>query len=92
MIDKTWRDTWEHVIPILAFPDDVRLVYITNTMEALHRQFRKTIKTRGHFPTEGAARKLIYLSIINAQKSWRSTYNWTAALLSFKINFGDRLP
>ena len=93
MIGKTWRDAWEHVIPFLAFPDDVRrVVYTTNTIEALHRQIRKTIKTRGHFPTEDAARKLIYLSIINAQKNWRSTYNWSAALLSFKIHFGDRLP
>src|SRR5215210_9018795 len=64
----------------------------TNTIEALHRQIRKTIKTRGHFPTEEAARKLIYLSIINAKKSWKNTYHWSAALLSFKIHFGDRLP
>jgi putative transposase len=93
MIAKTWRDAWEHIIPFLAFPTDVRrVVYTTNTIEALHRQIRKTIKTRGHFPTEEAARKLIYLSIINAQKSWRTTYNWSAALLSFKIHFGDRLP
>ena len=93
MIGNTWRQAWEHVIPFLAFPPDVRrVVYTTNTIEALHRQIRKTIKTRGHFPTEEAARKLIYLSITNAQKSWRQTYNWTAALLAFKIHFGDRLP
>ena len=93
MIGKTWREAWEHVIPFLAFPPDVRpVVYTTNTIEALHRQIRKTIKTRGHFPTEDAARKLIYLSIINAQKSWQQTYHWSAALLSFKIHFGDRLP
>jgi putative transposase len=93
MIGKTWRDAWEHAIPFLAFPADVRrVVYTTNTIEALHRQIRKTIKTRGHFPTEEAARKLIYLSITNAQKSWRQTYNWTSALLAFKIHFGDRLP
>jgi putative transposase len=93
MIGKTWRDAWEHVIPFLAFPPDVRrVVYTTNTIEALHRQIRKTIKTRGHFPTEEAARKLIYLSIINAQRSWRQTYHWSSALLSFKIHFGDRLP
>jgi putative transposase len=93
MIGKTWREAWEHVIPFLAFPTDVRrVVYTTNTIEALHRQIRKTIKTRGHFPTEEAARKLIYLSITNAQKSWRQTYNWTTALLAFKIHFGDRLP
>jgi putative transposase len=93
MIGKTWREAWEHVIPFLAFPPDVRrVVYTTNTIEALHRQIRKTIKTRGHFPTEEAARKLIYLSIQNAQRSWRQTYHWSSALLSFKIHFGDRLP
>jgi putative transposase len=93
MIGKAWHDAWEHVIPFLAFPPDVRrVVYTTNSIEALHRQIRKTIKTRGHFPTEDAARKLIYLSIINAQKSWRTAYNWSAALLSFKIHFGNRLP
>src|SRR3954452_18239217 len=93
MITTTWRESWEHVIPFLAFPTDVRrVVYTTNSIEALHRQIRKTIKTRGHFPTEEAARKLIYLSIINPQKSWKQTYHWSAALLSFKIHFGDRLP
>ena len=93
MIGKTWRDVWEHVIPFLAFPPEVRrVVYTTNTIEALHRQIRKTIKTRGHFPTEEAARKLIYLAISNAQRSWRQTYHWSSALLSFKIHFGDLLP
>ena len=93
MIATTWREAWEHVIPFLAFPPHLRrVVYTTNTIEALHRQIRKTIKTRGHFPTEEAARKLIYLSIVNAQRSWLQTYNWSAALLSFKIPFGHRLP
>jgi putative transposase len=93
MITSSWREAWEHVIPFLAFPPDVRrVVYTTNTIEALHRQIRKTIKTRGHFPTEEAARKLIYLSITNAQKNWKQTYHWSAALLSFKIHFGDRMP
>jgi putative transposase len=93
MIGKTWREAWEHVIPFLAFPPNVRrVVYTTNSIEALHRQIRKTIKTRGHFPTEEAARKLIYLSIQNAKKSWKQTYHWSSALLSFKIHFGDRLP
>ena len=81
------------MIPFLAFPPNVRrVVYTTNTIEALHRQIRKTIKTRGHFPTEEAARKLIYLAITNAQPRWGKTRNWTAALLAFKIHFGDRLP
>ena len=71
MIGKTWREAWEHVIPFLAFPPDVRrVVYTTNAIEALNRQIRKAIKTRGHFPNEEAARKLIYLAIINAVPSW----------------------
>jgi putative transposase len=53
---------------------------------------RKAIKTKGHFPNEEAARKLIYLAISNAAPAWTRTRNWTTALLAFKIHFGDRLP
>jgi transposase-like protein len=55
------------------------------------RQLRKAIKTKGHFPNEEAARKLIYLAISNATPAWTKTRSWTAALLAFKIHFGDRL-
>jgi putative transposase len=65
---------------------------VTNAIEALNRQLRKAIKTKGHFPNEDAARKLIYLAIKNAVPAWTSTRNWTTALLAFKIHFGDRLP
>jgi transposase-like protein len=64
----------------------------TNAIEALNRQLRKAIKTKGHFPNEEAARKLIYLAIVNAVPAWTRTRNWTTALLAFKIHFGDRLP
>ena len=64
----------------------------TNAIEALNRQLRKAIKTKGHFPTEDAARKLIYLAIQNAVPQWTRTRGWTKALLAFKIHFGDRLP
>jgi transposase-like protein len=64
----------------------------TNAIEALNRQLRKAIKTKGHFPNEEAARKLIYLAISNAVPAWTRTRNWTTALLAFKIHFGDRLP
>jgi putative transposase len=90
---KAWRDAWEHVIPFLAFPDEVRrVIYTTNAIEALNRQLRKAIKTKGHFPNEDAARKLIYLAITNAVPQWTRTRGWTKALLAFKIHFGDRLP
>jgi putative transposase len=53
---------------------------------------RKYVKTRGSFPDQDAARKLLYLTITNAQKTWRHTYNWSSALVAFRIHFGDRLP
>src|SRR5579871_5954149 len=85
VITKAWRDSWEHVIPFMAFPPEVRrVIYTTNAIEA--------IKTKGHLPNQEAARKLIYLAITNAVPAWTRTRHWTLALLAFKIHFGDRLP
>ena len=93
VITQAWLGSWEYVIPFLAFPPEVRrVIYTTNAIEALNRQLRKAIKTKGHFPNEEAARKLIYLAIVNAVPAWTRTRNWTTALLAFKIHFGDRLP
>ena len=93
VITQAWLDAWEHVIPFLAFPEEVRrVIYTTNAIEALNRQLRKAIKTKGHFPHEEAARKLIYLALTNATPQWTRCRNWTVALLAFKIHFGDRLP
>ena len=79
--------------PFLAFPPEVRrVIYTTNAIKALNRQLRKALKTKGHFPNEEAARKLIYLAITNAVPAWTRTRSWTAALLTFKIYFGERLP
>src|SRR5216684_8896716 len=93
VITQAWLNAWEYMIPFLAFPPELRrVVYTTNAIEALNRQLRKAIKTKGHFPNEEAARKLIYLAISNATPAWTKTRSWTAALLAFKIHFGDRLP
>jgi putative transposase len=93
VITQAWLNAWEYVTPFLAFPPEVRrVVYTTNAIEALNRQLRKAIKTKGHFPNEEAARKLIYLAITNPVPAWTRTRNWTTALLAFKIHFGDRLP
>jgi putative transposase len=93
VITQAWRNAWEHVTPFMAFPPEVRrVIYTTNAIEALNRQLRKAIKTKGHFPNEDAARKLIYLAVTNAVPQWTKTRNWTLALLAFKIHFGDRLP
>jgi len=93
MIGQAWRARWEHIIPFLALPEDLRrIVYTTNTIEAMHRQIRKAIKTRGHFPDEQAATKLIYLAIERAETKWRSARGWTPARRALKIHFGDRFP
>src|SRR3954453_3266197 len=90
---RAWRASWEHVIPFLALPDELRkAVYTTNTIEGLHRQIRKAIKTRGHFPDEQAATKLIYLAIIRADTKWRRHHTWSAPRAALKIHFGDRYP
>lgn len=93
VIGQAWRNAWEHVTPFMAFEPEVRrVIYTTNAIEALNRQLRKAVKTKGHFPTEDAARKLIYLAIGNAVPQWTRTRGWTKAMLAFKIHFGDRLP
>jgi putative transposase len=93
MISASWIERFEQIVPFLAFPPDLRrVVYTTNTIEALNRQIRKIIKTRGSFPTQDSARKLIYLAITAAQSKWRHAYNWSAALLALRIHFGDRIP
>jgi putative transposase len=93
VITQVWLNAWEHVTPFPAFPPELRrVVSTTNAIEALNRQLRKAIKTKGHFPNEDAARKLTYLAIVNAIPAWTRTRNWTTALLAFKIHVGDRLP
>ncbi len=93
MISASWLEHWEQITPFLAYGPEVRrVIYTTNSIEALHRQLRKIIKTRGHFPTEDAARKLIYLAITKAETRWKRVFHWHTALASFKIEFGDRIP
>jgi putative transposase len=93
VITQAWQNAWEYVTPFLAFPDQARrVIYTTNAIEALNRQLRKATKTKGHFPNEEAARKLIYLAIVNTVPAWTRTCNWTTALLAFKIHFAGRLP
>jgi putative transposase len=90
---RAWRDAWEHVIPFLSLPEELRrAVYTTNTIEGLHRQIRKAIKTRGHFPDQQAATKLIYLAIIKANTKWQRNRTWSAPRAALKIHFGDRYP
>jgi len=88
-----WQRAWDRFIPFLAFPEEIRrIVYTTNTIESLNSQIRKTIKTRGHFPSDDAAIRLIWLAIMRAKTSWRTCYNWTRAMSVLRIHFGDRIP
>jgi transposase-like protein len=93
MVAESWRAHWENITPFLSLPADLRkVVYTTNSIENLNRQIRKAIKTRGHFPSEEAATKLIYLAICRAETKWRTVFNWRAARRALKIHFGERMP
>jgi putative transposase len=90
-VGQSWRRAWEHVIPLFAFPPDIRkMIYTTNAVESLNRSLRKIIKTRGSFPNDEAAMKLLYLAIQNAGIRWRRPIEWTAAMGQFAVLFGDR--
>ena len=67
-----------------------KIIYTTNAIESLNRVIRKSIKTRGSFPTEEAASKLIYLAIRNFEKGGRNVREWFAARNQFDIMFSER--
>jgi transposase-like protein len=87
-----WQRAWDRVIPFFAFPPDVRrVIYTTNAIESVNAQVRKIIKTRGHFPSDEAATKLIWLALRNITAEWsRPAYNWKSAMNQFAILYGDR--
>jgi len=93
-IAKAWRDRWEEVTPFLAFSPEVRkAIYTTNTIEALNRQLRKATKTRGAFPTDDAALKLLFLAVRNAQATWKRPFpGWVRSREQFALQFENRLP
>ena len=94
MIVQSWRSNWERVTPFLTFPREIRkAIYTTNAIESLNSMLRRVIKTRGHFPNDAAAVKLLYLGLKNAQKKWtRSLQGWKQALNQFAVYFEGRLP
>lgn len=94
MVSQIWRRNWEHVRPFFAHPEEIRkAIYTTNAIESLNMSLRKIIKTRGSFPNEEAALKLLYLALRNAAKKWTMPIaNWKAALNRFSILWPDRMP
>jgi putative transposase len=90
-IAQAWRRAWQEVIPFFAFgPEIRRVIYTTNAIESLNRIIRKAIKTRGSFPSEDAAEKLIYLAIRGHEKTARTVRGWLTAVNQFAIMFEDR--
>jgi putative transposase len=91
-IGRLWRENWERIIPFFAFPEEVRkVVYTTNAVESLHMTLRKIIKTRGSFPTEEAALKLLYLALRNVAKKWESVQHWKQMLNYLDTICADRI-
>lgn len=91
-IAQSWRRHWEHVIPFFAFPEAVRrIIYTTNSIEALNSKLRRAVRTRGHFPGDDAAMKLLYLVLNHAAQDWkRPPREWFEAKTQFAVIFGDR--
>ena len=91
-VAAAWRRAWDRVIPFFAFPPAVRrVIYTTNAIESINSQLRKIIKSRGHFPSDDAATKLIWLALRNITADWgRAAHNWKEAMNQFAILYEER--
>ena len=91
-IGPSWRRAWGEVVPFYAFPAEVRrLLYTTNAIEALNSKLRRAVRARGHFPTDDAALKLLFLVLNRAEKEWRMPpREWALAKAQFAVLFGER--
>jgi len=92
-ISAMWRRNWQGIVPFFQFPPEVRkIIYTTNAIESLNMSLRKAIKTRGAFPSEDAALKVMYLALKNLTKKWQTVHGWRDALNCFALLWEDRLP
>lgn len=91
-IAQSWRRHWDQVIPFFAFSEAIRrIIYTTNAIEALNSKLRRAVRTRGHFPGDDAAMKLLYLVLNHAAQEWkRPPREWTEAKTQFAVIFGER--
>ena len=94
IISKSWRANWERIAPMFSFSEKIRkAIYTTNAIESLNYTLRKVTKTRGSFPTEEAAMKLLWLGLQKASKKWTMPIrNWSLAMNQFAIRFEGRMP
>jgi putative transposase len=92
-IRQVWRRNWERITPFFAFPSDIRkVIYTINAVESLNMSLRKIIKTRGSFPNEESATRLLYLALPNHSKKWTFVQGWREALNRFQILRPERMP
>jgi putative transposase len=93
IVIKSWRNNWERLSQYFKYPEDIRrIIYTTNTIEAVHRQFRKLTKTKGAFPNQNSLLKLLYMGIQNASKKWTMPIqNWSLTISQLAIFFEGRL-
>ena len=92
-ISQVWRRNWERITPFFAFPPEIRkVIYTTNAVESLNMSLRKIIKTRGSFPNEESALRLLYLALRNHSKKWTFVQGWREALNCFQIVWPERMP
>lgn len=93
VVISSWRNKWERLSTYFKYPEDVRkVIYTTNAVEAVHRQFRKLTKTKGGFPNENSLLKLLYAGIVNASDKWtHPVQNWNLTLSQLAIHFEGRL-
>ena len=92
-ISQVWRRNWERITPFFAYPAEIRkVIYTTNAVESLNMSLRKIIKTRGSFPNEEAALRLLWLALRNHSKKWSFVQNWREALNRFQILWPERMP
>jgi transposase-like protein len=93
IVIKSWRTKWEQLSAYFKYPDDIRrIIYTTNSIEAVHRQFRKLTKTKGGFPNDNSLLKLLFMGINNASKKWTMPIqNWNLTLSQLSIFFEGRL-
>lgn len=91
-IGQSWRRVWAEVIPFFAFPEAVRkILYTTNAIEALNSKLRRAVRARGHFPSDDAATKLLYLILNRSEKEWKMPpREWSMAKAQFAVLFGER--
>jgi len=93
IVIQSWRRKWEHLSAYFRYPEPIRkVIYTTNAVESVHRQFRKLTKSKGAFPNENSLLKLLYAGILNASKRWTMPIqNWNLALSQLAMYFKGRL-